>query len=186
MSSQLLFTWNPSGNFPAATVFASTYLLLLFSIFSSRIAAVPCVLIITIAVDNSNLTDQPKPLLDRAMERAYATSPTPTVNGDEADFRKYLDDGGNKLAVDPEKGVSIRASIADGYLQVESLTTILATSNAEERRAPEEKMYATSYLVHCIEQLLTYGICIGIRFLPIFMGLTSLSPIECSKIWMTQ
>ena len=169
MSSQLLFTWNPSGNSPAATVFESAYLLLLFSTFSCQIAAIPCILP-AIAVDNSNLADQPKPLLDRAMERAYATSPTPTVNGDEADFRKYLDDGGNKLAVDPEKGVCIRTSIADGYLQVESLTTILAMSNAGARRASGEKMYATSYLILCIEQLLTYGICIGIRFLPVFIG----------------
>lgn len=42
------------------------------------------------------------------MERAYAVSPTPTVNGDEADFRKYLDDGGSKLAIDVENGVCIR------------------------------------------------------------------------------
>ena len=41
------------------------------------------------------------------MERAYATSPTPTVNGDEANFRKYLGDGGNESAKDLEKGMCI-------------------------------------------------------------------------------
>ncbi|KAL8789903.1 MAG: hypothetical protein Q9195_006613 [Heterodermia aff. obscurata] len=51
------------------------------------------------------------------MERAYAPSPTPTVNGDEANFRKYLDDGGIDLAVDPEK----------------------VMSNVEKRKAPEDK-----------------------------------------------
>ena len=96
--------WKPPYNHSLSNYLQSAF----FLDIPSRAVAVPCLLIATIAVGNSNLTDQHEPFLHRAMERAYALSPTPTVTGDEADFRKYLDDGGNKLAVDLEKGVCIR------------------------------------------------------------------------------
>ena len=115
------------------------------------------------------------------MERAYATSPTPTVNGDEADFRKYLDGGSNTLAVDLEKGTCIRNHTADGYLQVENLTRTLVMSNVEERKASEDKRYATFYLTLCIEKFLTHDIRIGFRCLPIVRGADMIVTHRASK-----
>lgn len=59
---------------------------------------------------------------------------------------------------------------ADSYLQVENLTVTLAIKNVKERKVPEDKRYATFYVILCIEQLLTHDICIGIRFMPIVIA----------------
>ena len=47
---------------------------------------------------------------------------------------------------------------------------ILAMSNVKGKKAPEDKRYVAFYLMLCIERLLTYNICLGIRFLPKVIG----------------